>query len=133
MYLTMLTHIEEGNSTLVNGLVNFHKCLLLHQIISEIQNFQTVAYNFAACKTFRQSISNQRPNVADEQETFTNAAYEEGDALDLVESESGTLLPFSFFQPSQDDNFVVVPMLISFLSELPYNSEEELWEISLNR
>lgn len=125
----MLTHIEDGNPNLVNGLVNFHKCLLLHQIISEIQNFQTVAYNFTS----------QRPSAADEPETFThtNPAYEECDAIDLAESEKteegGTLLPFSFFQPSQDDNFVVVPMLISFLSELPYNSEEELWEISLNR
>jgi hypothetical protein len=140
MYLTMLTHVEEGNPNLVKGLVNFHKCLLLHTIISEILGFQSVGYKFVQHQVDPKSRGARKEEGGRGTREDGGEASEEGGGRregggrDRREGGGGGINIFSAGSNGSDKNyFFMVPMLLSFLTELPYNSEEELWEISLAR
>lgn len=44
MYLTDLTFIDEGNHDLVGGMVNFTKCMMISDVLREIQLYQQTKY-----------------------------------------------------------------------------------------
>ena len=46
VYLTDLTFIEDGNPDYINGLINFKKRRLIYGVISRIQQYQQLQYNF---------------------------------------------------------------------------------------
>lgn len=45
VYLLDLTYIEDGNPNMINGLVNFSRRRLIHQLIREVQQYQDQPYN----------------------------------------------------------------------------------------
>lgn len=56
MYLTDLTFIDDGNPDQLNGLINFRKRDLTYSIISEIQQYQNLGYNFQENSSIRSLI-----------------------------------------------------------------------------
>eukprot|EP00002_Diphylleia_rotans_P000841 TRINITY_DN1044_c0_g2_i2.p1 TRINITY_DN1044_c0_g2~~TRINITY_DN1044_c0_g2_i2.p1 ORF type:complete len:942 (+),score=200.02 TRINITY_DN1044_c0_g2_i2:261-2828(+) len=51
IYLTDLTHIEDGNPTIIDGQINFEKLKLVFRVISEIRQYQYGTYGFPKSST----------------------------------------------------------------------------------
>eukprot|EP00004_Rigifila_ramosa_P008455 TRINITY_DN1969_c0_g1_i9.p1 TRINITY_DN1969_c0_g1~~TRINITY_DN1969_c0_g1_i9.p1 ORF type:complete len:1509 (-),score=360.80 TRINITY_DN1969_c0_g1_i9:71-4597(-) len=56
LYLTDLTHVEDGNPDLVDGLINFNKRALIYNTIAEVSQYQQQGYNFPVLENFETFI-----------------------------------------------------------------------------
>lgn len=65
LYLTELTHAEDGQPNLVDGLVNFSKCRLIHSIIAHINAHQQKGYNIQAVYQIQQFLRDPQPRLGD--------------------------------------------------------------------
>ena len=61
VYLTDLTFIEDGNSDDLDGMINFSKRLLVHNIITTIQRYQQLSYNFSDIPEIQKWLAAQQP------------------------------------------------------------------------
>lgn len=57
MYLTDLTFIDEGNSDIIQGMVNFSKCMMISDVLREIQLYQQTKYNQKMNPLFKVCVS----------------------------------------------------------------------------
>ena len=57
VYLLDLTYIEDGNPNKVEGLINFAKRRLIHNIIREVQQYQDKPFNFRRVDEIQSSIT----------------------------------------------------------------------------
>jgi len=57
VYLTDLVFIEDGNPDKIANRVNFSKQLYVHNVITTISKFQTLAYNFSPIPAIQQLIT----------------------------------------------------------------------------
>lgn len=65
LYLTELTHAEDGQPNLIDGLVNFSKCRLIHSIIAHINAHQQKGYNIQAVYQIQQFLRDPQPRLGD--------------------------------------------------------------------
>lgn len=65
LYLTELTHAEDGQPNLLDGLVNFSKCRLVHSIIAHINAHQQKGYNIQAVYQIQQFLRDPHPRLGD--------------------------------------------------------------------
>jgi hypothetical protein len=65
LYLTELTHAEDGQDNLIDGLINFSKCRLIHSIIAHINAHQQKGYNLQAVYQIQQFLRDPQPRLGD--------------------------------------------------------------------
>jgi len=65
LYLTELTHAEDGQPTYTDGLINFSKCRLIHSIIAHVNTHQQKGYNIQAVYQIQQLLRDPQPRLGD--------------------------------------------------------------------
>mmetsp|Transcript_2347 Transcript_2347/g.3645 ORF Transcript_2347/g.3645 Transcript_2347/m.3645 type:complete len:480 (+) Transcript_2347:897-2336(+) len=78
VFLTDLTFIEEGNPDKLGGLINFKKRLYVYGVLTEIQNFQRVSFDFETNEKLQMCLENLEFKELDSKVQFNKSLALEG-------------------------------------------------------
>ena len=75
VHLLDLTYVEDGNPNVLHGQINITKRLLIHEVISEVLQFQDIPYRFITLLEVKKLLpkSSMQPDKSTDEELFNRS------------------------------------------------------------